>query len=157
MMDLSGKCSWRRQTLSLRCGDCPLLRKVLAVVGEVQPVRCRPVAVTANRRRAFRDRSASSAILPTANWRAAEQAGPGEGGQLTSGTDSSNYRYTSTKSFNEPKQGFWGALARKAKSIIDDDIVDQQQHGQQMSDTTTRDKGHVNQKSGPAFHIHTIT
>nr|GLL42852.1 uncharacterized protein LOC109162745 [Ipomoea trifida] len=61
--------------------------------------------------------------------------------------DSSNYGYTSTKSFNEPKQGFWGALARKAKSIIDDDIVDRQQHEavgrtgtQQMSDTTTRDK-----------------
>nr|GMD47088.1 receptor-like protein 12 isoform X2 [Ipomoea batatas] len=61
--------------------------------------------------------------------------------------DSSNYGYTSTKSFNEPKQGFWGALARKAKSIINDDIVDQQQHEamgrtrtQQMFDTTTRDK-----------------
>lgn len=25
------------------------------------------------------------------------------------------------KNLNEPKQGFWGALARKAKSILDDD------------------------------------
>lgn len=30
------------------------------------------------------------------------------------------------KSLNESKHGFWGALARKAKAILDDDNVDQQ-------------------------------
>lgn len=34
--------------------------------------------------------------------------------------DASNYEYTSMKSLNEPKHGFWGDLARKAKSIIED-------------------------------------
>lgn len=39
---------------------------------------------------------------------------------------SSSYEYTSMKSLNEPKQGFWGTLARKAKSILDDDNVSPQ-------------------------------
>lgn len=30
------------------------------------------------------------------------------------------------KNLNEPKQGFWGALARKAKAILDDDNEPQQ-------------------------------
>lgn len=30
------------------------------------------------------------------------------------------------KSLNEPKQGFWGTLARKAKSILDEDDVSRQ-------------------------------
>ncbi|KAL4572315.1 hypothetical protein LXL04_019087 [Taraxacum kok-saghyz] len=34
------------------------------------------------------------------------------------------YDHTSTKDFNQPKFGFWGALARKARSIIDDDDDD---------------------------------
>ncbi|KAL1332356.1 hypothetical protein AAHE18_11G021700 [Arachis hypogaea] len=33
------------------------------------------------------------------------------------------YEYTSMKNLNESKNGFWGALARKAKSIIDDDNI----------------------------------
>ncbi|KAK3139108.1 hypothetical protein QOZ80_5AG0377880 [Eleusine coracana subsp. coracana] len=35
--------------------------------------------------------------------------------------DSSGYEYTSMKSLNEAKYGFWGALARKAKSFLDED------------------------------------
>ncbi|RAL42296.1 hypothetical protein DM860_012079 [Cuscuta australis] len=42
--------------------------------------------------------------------------------------DTSNYVYTSMKSLDEPKQGFWSALARKAKSILDDDDADQLPH-----------------------------
>lgn len=34
--------------------------------------------------------------------------------------DSSSYEYTSMKNLSESKQGIWGVLARKAKSIIDD-------------------------------------
>lgn len=35
--------------------------------------------------------------------------------------DIASYEYTSMKSLNESKYGFWGTLARKAKSIIDND------------------------------------
>ncbi|RDX92371.1 hypothetical protein CR513_25508, partial [Mucuna pruriens] len=40
--------------------------------------------------------------------------------------DSRAYEYTSMKNMNESKNGFWGVLARKAKSIIEDDNVPQQ-------------------------------
>ncbi|KAK9159358.1 hypothetical protein Scep_005932 [Stephania cephalantha] len=35
--------------------------------------------------------------------------------------DSPSYQYTSMKNLNQPKYGFWGVLARKAKSVIEDD------------------------------------
>lgn len=35
--------------------------------------------------------------------------------------DSVQYEYTSMNSLNEAKYGFWGVLARKAKSILEDD------------------------------------
>ncbi|KAF9621700.1 hypothetical protein IFM89_026593 [Coptis chinensis] len=37
--------------------------------------------------------------------------------------DSTSYEYTSMKNLNESKYGFWGVLARKAKSILDDENV----------------------------------
>ncbi|XVE79901.1 hypothetical protein DITRI_Ditri14bG0094600 [Diplodiscus trichospermus] len=37
--------------------------------------------------------------------------------------DFQSYQYASMKSLNEPKQGFWGSLARKAKAFLDDDNV----------------------------------
>ncbi|XP_062081658.1 uncharacterized protein LOC133788260 [Humulus lupulus] len=40
--------------------------------------------------------------------------------------ESKPYEYTSMKNLNESKHGFWGALARKAKSILDDDNEPQQ-------------------------------
>ncbi|ESW18906.1 hypothetical protein PHAVU_006G081100 [Phaseolus vulgaris] len=43
-----------------------------------------------------------------------------------SSKDSRPYEYTSMKNMNESKNGFWGVLARKAKSIIEDDNVPQQ-------------------------------
>ncbi|KAL2333099.1 hypothetical protein Fmac_014312 [Flemingia macrophylla] len=43
-----------------------------------------------------------------------------------SAKDSREYEYTSMKNMNESKNGFWGVLARKAKSIIEDDNVPQQ-------------------------------
>ncbi|CAL5353304.1 uncharacterized protein LOC114297217 [Camellia sinensis] len=56
---------------------------------------------------------------------------------------SNNYEYTSVKSLSEPKHGFWGGLARKAKAIIEDDNAAQQfetpgRTRLQMSDTATR-------------------
>lgn len=57
--------------------------------------------------------------------------------------DSTRYGYTSTNNLDEPKRGFWGALARKARAIIDDDDVAQQyetpeRRRQQMSDTEAK-------------------
>ena len=54
------------------------------------------------------------------------------------------------KSLNEPKQGLWGVLARKAKAIIDDDNASQQHETPgrttpQMSGRATR--GQVNFKN----------
>ncbi|XP_020238033.1 uncharacterized protein LOC109817229 [Cajanus cajan] len=43
-----------------------------------------------------------------------------------SAKDSRAYEYTSMKNVNESKNGFWGVLARKAKSIIEDDNVPRQ-------------------------------
>ena len=55
--------------------------------------------------------------------------------------DTMTYEYTSMKSLNETKYGFWGVLARKAKSILEDDNATQQfeDHGGshlQMPDTS---------------------
>ncbi|XP_042480828.1 uncharacterized protein LOC122061566 isoform X3 [Macadamia integrifolia] len=40
--------------------------------------------------------------------------------------DPASYEYTSIKSLNDSKHGFWGILARKAKAILEDDNVAQQ-------------------------------
>ncbi|KAE9591320.1 hypothetical protein Lalb_Chr20g0117251 [Lupinus albus] len=39
--------------------------------------------------------------------------------------DSRSYEFTSLKSLNQTNNGFWGVLARKAKSIVEDDNVTQ--------------------------------
>ncbi|KAK9124805.1 hypothetical protein Sjap_014407 [Stephania japonica] len=40
--------------------------------------------------------------------------------------DSPSYEYTSMNNLNEPKYGFWGVLARKAKSVLEDDNLAKQ-------------------------------
>lgn len=68
--------------------------------------------------------------------------------------DSRSYEYTSMKNLNEPKQGFWGALARKAKAILDDDNEPQQLDTPgkttkvEMPPTATRSKYHIPDQSG---------
>nr|XP_043622851.1 uncharacterized protein LOC122594465 [Erigeron canadensis] len=58
--------------------------------------------------------------------------------------DSTRNNNTSVKNSDEPRRGFWGALARKARSIIDDDDDVAQQYEtperrrQQMSDTEAK-------------------
>ncbi|KAI3514773.1 hypothetical protein L1887_13460 [Cichorium endivia] len=42
--------------------------------------------------------------------------------------DSTRYDYTSTKNSDQTKRGFWGALARKARAIIEDDDDGPQQY-----------------------------
>lgn len=39
------------------------------------------------------------------------------------------------KNLNEPKQGFWGVLARKAKAILDDDNPNQQSESPVISNS----------------------
>lgn len=51
--------------------------------------------------------------------------------------------YTSMKNMEKPKRGFWGGLARKARSIIEDDDAAQQyetpeRRRQLLSDAETR-------------------
>ncbi|KAL0926891.1 hypothetical protein M5K25_003144 [Dendrobium thyrsiflorum] len=41
------------------------------------------------------------------------------------GQDSTSYEYTSMNTLNESKNGFWGVLARKAKSFLEDDTAAQ--------------------------------
>ncbi|KAL9994798.1 hypothetical protein Hdeb2414_s0871g00956121 [Helianthus debilis subsp. tardiflorus] len=59
------------------------------------------------------------------------------------------YDYTSMKSFEKPKRGFWGVLARKARSIIEDgdDVAQQyetpERRRQQMSNAETRSQDQV--------------
>lgn len=68
--------------------------------------------------------------------------------------DLRSYEYTSMKNLNEPKQGFWGALARKAKAILDDDHEPQQLDTPgkttkvEMPPTATRSKYRVPDQSG---------
>ncbi|KAL8241507.1 hypothetical protein R6Q59_014861 [Mikania micrantha] len=58
--------------------------------------------------------------------------------------DSVKYDYTSMKNLESPKRGFWGVLARKARSIIedDDDVAQQYETPEgrrhQMPDAETR-------------------
>ena len=55
------------------------------------------------------------------------------------------YEYTSMRNLNESKYGFWGILARKAKSILEDDNAAQrfESHGRnqtEMPDTAMGSK-----------------
>ncbi|RVW56450.1 hypothetical protein CK203_072544 [Vitis vinifera] len=76
------------------------------------------------------------------------------------GMDSTSYEYTSMKSSNESKYGFWGALARKAKAIIEDDNEAQQPEAQQpehLERTSRQGPGtvtgqHHNQYHSPEGH-----
>ncbi|XVF46106.1 hypothetical protein PTKIN_Ptkin03bG0000100 [Pterospermum kingtungense] len=52
----------------------------------------------------------------------------------TTPEDFQSHEYTSMKSLNESKQGFWGSLARKAKSFLDDDNVQHQFESDERSE-----------------------
>ncbi|XP_042480827.1 uncharacterized protein LOC122061566 isoform X2 [Macadamia integrifolia] len=61
--------------------------------------------------------------------------------------DPASYEYTSIKSLNDSKHGFWGILARKAKAILEDDNVAQQfetssKTKPQMLETSSGDQFH---------------
>ncbi|KAM3382377.1 putative protein isoform X1 [Capsicum galapagoense] len=60
--------------------------------------------------------------LPPSYGQSAALSSPGVrfSAPVSTAKDSSSYEYTSMKNLSESKQGIWGVLARKAKSIIDD-------------------------------------
>ncbi|KAF5470308.1 hypothetical protein F2P56_010829 [Juglans regia] len=76
---------------------------------------------------AYRDTSLSSAYGHSSRSPNPTPASPSRSAPVAL-QDSQSYEYTSIKSLNEPKHGFWGVLARKAKAILDDDSVPQQIH-----------------------------
>ncbi|URE26440.1 hypothetical protein MUK42_16789 [Musa troglodytarum] len=66
--------------------------------------------------------------------------------------DSASYEYTSMKSLNESKYGFWGTLARKAKTFIDNDETSNQfqsfdKNRHQTVDTSTGGQPEIYQKT----------
>ncbi|BAF17085.1 uncharacterized protein [Oryza sativa Japonica Group] len=63
----------------------------------------------------------SSSSASAAAAAAAARRGHHEPSVSTPSPGSSGYEYTSMKNLNEAKYGFWGALARKAKSFLDED------------------------------------
>ncbi|KAL3531001.1 hypothetical protein ACH5RR_010323 [Cinchona calisaya] len=103
---------------------------------------------------AHRDSSLSSAYGQSA------LSSPPDSNPLRSPSSSSsspkdvfNYEYTSMKSLNEPKQGFWGVLARKAKSFIDDDNATQQHEtpGRTATQTSGRATRAQHDRKYPSF------
>ncbi|KAF6172627.1 hypothetical protein GIB67_041950 [Kingdonia uniflora] len=73
---------------------------------------------------AHRDSSLSSAYGESAfasNYRDSHRSN-----SFPAKQDSTSYEYTSMKNLNESKFGFWNVLAKKAKSILEDDNVAQQ-------------------------------
>lgn len=59
----------------------------------------------------------------------------------------SAYEYTSMKSLNESKYGFWGVLARKAKSFLDEDNSSPDRNHSQRRDKSTRSQVRIIQLS----------
>ncbi|KAM7521962.1 hypothetical protein LguiA_011864 [Lonicera macranthoides] len=91
---------------------------------------------------AYRDSSLSSAYGQSA-MSSSPDSNPLRSSSTSSTKDSTSHKYTSMKSLDENKQGFWGVLARKAKAIIEDDNAGQHREspgrtGHQISDRATR-------------------
>lgn len=59
----------------------------------------------------------------------------------------SSYEYTSMKSLNESKYGFWGVLARKAKAFLDEDNSSPDRNHSQTRDKSTRSQVRIIQLS----------
>ncbi|KAL8206116.1 hypothetical protein R6Q57_009667 [Mikania cordata] len=71
---------------------------------------------------AYRDSSFSSAYGESALSPRQFKSNPVRSSYSSSAKDdSTRFENTSVKNSDEPKRGFWGALARKARAIIDDD------------------------------------
>ncbi|KAL5202864.1 hypothetical protein ABZP36_013816 [Zizania latifolia] len=92
-------------------------------VGPASPPRDSLAAQAMRASAAHRDASSLSSAYyssPAASAAAAARRSHDPSASAPS-PDSSGYAHTSTKNVNEAKYGFWGALARKAKSFLDED------------------------------------
>lgn len=67
----------------------------------------------------------SSPLSPSSSSSSSRSPNPTRSSPPVSLQDSKPYEYTSMKSMNESKHGFWGVLARKAKAILDEDTEPQ--------------------------------
>ncbi|CAA2966250.1 Hypothetical predicted protein [Olea europaea subsp. europaea] len=95
---------------------------------------------------AYQDSSLSSAYGQSALPSPRESI-PVRSSSPSSNKESPTHEYASVKNMNEPKQGFWGVLARKAKSIVEDDNTAQPHEtlGRtkfQMSDKSSQSQYH---------------
>ncbi|KAG8085148.1 hypothetical protein GUJ93_ZPchr0010g8192 [Zizania palustris] len=94
-------------------------------VGPASPPQDSLAAQAMRASAAHRDASSLSSAYSSSSSSAAAAAAAArrshEPSVSTPPPDSSSYAYTSMKNLNEAKYGFWGALARKAKSFLDED------------------------------------
>ncbi|KAF0928163.1 hypothetical protein E2562_038070 [Oryza meyeriana var. granulata] len=95
-------------------------------VGPASPPQDSLAAQAMRASAAHRDASSLSSAYSSSSAAAASAAAAArrshhEPSVSTPTPDSSGYEYTSMKNLNEAKYGFWGALARKAKSFLDED------------------------------------
>ncbi|XP_062180876.1 uncharacterized protein LOC133885218 [Phragmites australis] len=90
-------------------------------VGPASPPPQDSLAAQAMRASAAHRDASSLASAYSSSASAAARRSHHEPSVSTPSPDSSVYEYASMKSLNEAKYGFWGALARKAKSFLDED------------------------------------
>ncbi|KAF5744430.1 hypothetical protein HS088_TW07G00001 [Tripterygium wilfordii] len=100
---------------------------------------------------AHRDSSLSSAYaLDTSSPPAASAAANYSHSRVKdSNTISKLNDYTSLKSLNDPKHGFWGSLARKAKAFLEDDYSPQQSHSSDRTRRRTLDSATASKQHNP--------
>ncbi|KAJ1262222.1 hypothetical protein BS78_09G090400 [Paspalum vaginatum] len=88
-------------------------------VGPASPDSLAAQAIRASA--AHRDASSLASAYSSSASASASRRSYHEPSVSTPSSDSSGCEYTSMKSLNEAKYGFWGTLARKAKSFLDED------------------------------------
>ncbi|MCD7448926.1 hypothetical protein HAX54_047265 [Datura stramonium] len=95
-------------------------QSALSSPGDSNPLRSSAPVSTAYKDSSLSSPYGQSALLSPGNSNPLRSSAP-----ISTAKDSSSYEYTSMKNLSESKQGIWGVLARKAKSIIDDNNTDQ--------------------------------
>ncbi|XP_072959463.1 uncharacterized protein [Typha angustifolia] len=116
----------RKQTTSSRGSTFQDLRSpTFSFEGTPSPVSDSPAAAPSLAAQAMRASAAHRDSSLSSAYGESVVSSRRESDRLSSSAsprDSADYEYTSMKSLNESKYGFWGVLARKAKAIIDDDM-----------------------------------
>ncbi|KAG0496087.1 hypothetical protein HPP92_000662 [Vanilla planifolia] len=130
--------AYNRKAGNSRASTFEELRSSTVETPTVQPTPSSLAARAIKASSANRDSSLSSVYGQSAissTYRASNPQKPELRGQ-----DVPSYEYTSMSSLNETKHGFWGVLARKAKSLLDDDNVSQKSETHERDQHKTADK-----------------